>query len=66
MADSNTRDDLKNAAHSLIDELPDNAGWEDVMYRVYVRQAVEAGLGDAREGRVVDVSEVRRAFGLAK
>ena len=34
------------------------------MYRVYVRQTVDAGLRDADEGRVVDVSEVRRQFGM--
>ena len=34
------------------------------MYRVYVRQCVDAGLKDADAGRVVDVAEVRRRFGL--
>jgi hypothetical protein len=36
----------------------------DVMYRVYVCQAIETGLRDAAEGRLVDVAEVRRQFGL--
>lgn len=66
MAGTDTRDDLRGAAHRLIDGLPDGATWDDVMYRVYVRQAVDAGLQDAHEGRVVDVSEVRRQFGLAE
>ena len=57
---------LKDAAHRLIDGLPDDATWDDVMYRVYVRQAVDAGLRDADEGRVVDVSEVRRRFGFTE
>ena len=56
--------DIKSAAHRLIDGLPDNATWDDVMYRVYVRQCVDAGLDDAQAGRVVDVAEVRRRFGL--
>jgi predicted transcriptional regulator len=34
------------------------------MYRVYVRQAIDAGRQDAAEGRLVDVAEVRRQFGL--
>lgn len=66
MSDMDTRNGLKDAAHRLIDSLPDSATWDDVMYRVYVRQAVDAGLQDAEEGRVVDVSEVRRQFGLAE
>jgi hypothetical protein len=32
------------------------------MYRVYVHQAVDAGLRDVVEGRLVDVAEVRRQF----
>ena len=48
----------------LVDDLPSNATWEDVMYRVYVREAIEAGRKDAAEGRLVDLAEVRRRFGL--
>ncbi len=65
MAEASTGD-VKDAARRLIDGLPDDATWDDVMYRVYVRQAVDRGLRDADEGRVVDVSEVRRQFGLAE
>ena len=56
--------DVRSAVRQLADTLPDNATWDDVMYRVYVRQAVEAGRRDAAEGRLVDVAEVRRQFGL--
>ena len=48
----------------LADDLPSDATWEDVMYRVYVREAIEAGRKDAAEGRLVDLAEVRRRFGL--
>ena len=34
-----------------IPNLPDSATWEDLMYRVYVREAIEAGLKDSDEGR---------------
>lgn len=57
--------DIKSAAHELIDALPDNATWEDVMYRIYVRQAIESGLQDLEADRGVDVDEVRRSFGLS-
>jgi predicted transcriptional regulator len=56
--------DIKSEAHRLIDALPDDATWDDVMYRVYVRQCIDAGIDDAEAGRVVDVDEVRRRFGL--
>ena len=55
---------IKSAARELVDSLPDDVTWDDVMYRVYVRQAIDAGRQDAAEGRLVDVAEVRRQFGL--
>jgi hypothetical protein len=58
--------DVKSAVRQLADALPDGATWDDVMYRVYVRQTVEAGLQDANEGQLVDVAEVRRQFGLTQ
>ena len=56
--------DIKSAARQLVDSLPDDATWDNVMDRVYVRQAIEAGCQDVAEGRLVDVAEVRRQFGL--
>lgn len=56
--------DIKAAVIELVGDLPDDATWEDVMYRVYVREAIEAGRKDAAEGNVVDLAEVRRRFGL--
>lgn len=56
--------DLKTAAHALVDTLPNVASWDDLMYRVYVRQCIDAGLDDAHSDRVIDVDEVRQQFGL--
>lgn len=55
---------IKDEAHRLIDSLPDDATWEDVMYRLYVREAVEQGLADSEAGRVTAVSDVRARLGL--
>jgi predicted transcriptional regulator len=55
---------IKEQAHQLLDNLPDSATWEDVMYRIYARQAIEAGVKDSDEGRTIDVKEVRKRFGL--
>jgi predicted transcriptional regulator len=56
---------IKQEAHRLIEKLPENATWDDVMYEIYVRQAIEAGLADSEAGRTLDVNEVRAKFGLA-
>lgn len=59
-------DTIKAEAHRLIDQLPDDATWEDLQYQIYFRQAVEAGLADSRAGRVVSIAEARTRFGLEK
>jgi len=55
---------VKAAARRLVEALPDDATWEDLQYAIYVRQAIEAGLKDCREGRTVSLEEARRRFGL--
>lgn len=55
---------VKNEAHRIVDQLPEGASWEDLIYRIYVRQSIEAGLRDADAGNVEPVGEVRRSFGL--
>ena len=55
---------VKQKAHQLLNELPDSASWEDLMYRIYIRQAIEAGIKDSDHGRTTDVREVRKRFGL--
>ena len=56
--------DIRQEAQRLIEKLPANATWDDLMYEIYVRQAVEAGLADSDAGRTLDVKEVRAKFGL--
>lgn len=55
---------IKSEARRLVEQLPDDATWDDLMYEIYVRQAIESGLKDAQEGRTVSVADVRRQFGL--
>lgn len=64
MSDAKSND-IKSDARRMIDALPDDATWDDVMYRIYVRQCIDAGLTDSDAGRVVNVEEVRKHFGLA-
>ena len=57
---------IKEEAHRLLDDLPKSATWDDLMYKIYVRQAIEIGLEDSEAGRTIDVKEVRAKFGLPK
>lgn len=54
----------KEEAHKLIDDLPADATWEDLMHEIYVRKAIEKGLEDSRAGRTREVNEIRRKYGL--
>ena len=56
---------LKSRAMSLVRTLPANSSWDDLMYRIYVRQTIEAGLADVRAGRVHSHASIRREFGLS-
>lgn len=55
---------VREEARRLVEQLPEDATWEDLLYEIYVRQSVEAGLEDCRAGRLVPVEEVRRRLGL--
>ncbi|MFN0145647.1 MAG: hypothetical protein ACKVT1_03995 [Dehalococcoidia bacterium] len=55
---------LKDEAKAVIDRLPEDATWDDVLYAIEFRRAVERGLADSRAGRVVSLDEVLRTVGL--
>jgi predicted transcriptional regulator len=50
---------VKKAARSIVDNLPEQATWDDLMYELYVKQKIEAGLEAAAEGRTVPHEEVK-------
>ena len=57
---------IKEAAFRLVDQLPDDASWDDLMRKAYEQQAIEAGLADSEAGRVTEVEAVRRKYGLSE
>jgi DNA-binding transcriptional regulator YiaG len=54
----------KDEAHELVEKMPENATWDDLIDEIYVRQVIEQGLADSQAGRTTDVKEVRRKYGL--
>ena len=53
---------IKEAARRLIDQLPDNSTWDDLMHAIYVRQYIDKGLADSEAGRTTNVEEIREKF----
>jgi predicted transcriptional regulator len=51
---------IKQRAHELIEALPDAATWQDLLYAVELSADVEAGLADAKAGRLTESEELRR------
>lgn len=54
----------KEQAHKLVDQMPAQATWDDLIREIYVRQVVEQGLADSKAGRTKSVNEVRAKYGL--
>lgn len=55
---------LKQVARELIDRLPDNASWDDVVYEMVARREIELGLADSEANRTTPVEDVAKEFGL--
>lgn len=49
----------KDAALALIGKLPDEASWDDIMYELYVKQKIEAGLQAVAEERTIPHEEIK-------
>lgn len=51
---------VKDEAKKMIDRLPDNATCDDIMYELYVKKKIAAGLTAAEEGRVVSHEDAKK------
>jgi len=54
----------KEEAIHLVNKMPANATWDDLIHEIYVREVIEKGLEDSRDGRINDVKEIRAKYGL--
>ena len=57
-------ENIKDEARRLLDRLPEDITWDQLMHEIYVRQSIEAGLADSKAGKTIDVTAVRERFGL--
>jgi hypothetical protein len=53
---------VREEAKKLIDKLPDEASWDDVMYEIYAGKKIEQGIRAANEGKLVSHDEVKKRF----
>jgi len=53
---------IRARALELVRSLDEQSTWDDVMYQIYVRQKIEAGLEDLRAGKTHSHAAIRREF----
>jgi predicted transcriptional regulator len=49
----------KQAAREILEQLSDQATWDEIMYELYVKQKLEAGLADIEAGRTVSHDQLK-------
>jgi len=62
VAPKSKRPTVKAQALQMVQSLPASSTWDDLMYRIYVRQKIEAGMKDITEGRTHTHAAIRKAF----
>jgi hypothetical protein len=53
---------VKEEAKKLLDKLPDEISWDDIMYEMYVRNKIDKGIQAADEGKLISHEEVKKRF----
>jgi len=56
---------FKQEAHKLIDELPETAGWNELIYQAALHRAIERGLAQADAGELIPAEDLLKEFALA-
>lgn len=52
----------KDTARQLIDQLPDTATYNDIMYELYVKQKIEQGMQDSRDGKITPHEDAKKRY----
>jgi len=53
---------VKKEAKKILNNLPDEASWDDLMYEMYVRKKIDEGIKAADEGKILSHEEVKKRF----
>lgn len=53
---------IKEEAKKMIDNLPEKATWDDIMYKFYVKKKIDIGLEAMEKGNVLSHDDVKKRF----
>ena len=59
-----TKQEIKIQTDQLIEALPEDTSWEDLIYSIYVRKKIDKGLEDVREESTYSSDEIRKKLGI--
>ncbi len=51
---------VKDEAKKIIDNLPEQATWDDLMYQFYVKKKIAVSIRAAEEGNVISHKDVKK------
>lgn len=57
---------VKEAVLEIVKKLPAKCTWDDVLYQIYVRKQIEAGLDDEASGRLIPHESVVAKYAKKK
>ena len=50
----------KEEVRRILEVIPDSASFEDIQYHIYVREKIERGLDDVKNGKLLSQEEVEQ------
>ena len=50
----------KQAAKDMLEQVPDKATWDEIMYELYIKQKIDSGLTAVENGQIISHEEVKR------
>ncbi len=50
----------KEEVRKILEQIPDDASFEDIQYHIYVREKIECGIRAIQEGHVLSQEEVEQ------
>ncbi len=53
---------IKKDAMKIINKLPDNVNWDDIIYEFYVKKKISNALKDVGKGRIIPHKDVKKKF----
>ena len=57
---------LKDEAHKLVESLPDDATWADLLQLISERHRIDEGIADCDEGRTWTSDQIREKLGIPR